>query len=306
MASEPGELPLLSAAALVVLNEQAVKLRAELRDLHGELARAQHQLGTQQSSRLVAANEKLVVAAMQAESIAETAVSDLDALARSSQYDALTETPNRRLMRDRLDSAIVMARRRSAHLAVIFVDGDRFKEINDTQGHAVGDAVLQRVARQLKLVLRDSDTVSRHGGDEFLALLSEVRQASDAALIAGKMLAGLAVPHPQGDQLCGVSVSMGIAVYPEDGDDAETLIGHADAAMYRAKKQGGGRFEFHQPAHFASGHAPLSGTCALLAPPPHEQRRVGGLVAVCAERRRGERRQGRVAERRRHPEGTRS
>ena len=168
----------------------------------------------------------------------------LNDLTRVTQRDALTDTPNRALMLDRLENAIAMAKRHEARIAVLFVDIDHFKHINDRFGHAAGDAVLQLVARRLEEAVRESDTVSRHSGDEFLILLAEITQASDAALIATKMLAAVAAPIEEA-QPFPVTASVGIAIYPDDGVDAASLIERADAAMYRAKKTGGGRFEFH-------------------------------------------------------------
>jgi diguanylate cyclase (GGDEF)-like protein len=120
-------------------------------------------------------------------------------------------------MLDRLENAIVHARRRGSRIAVLFVDLDRFKQINDSRGHAVGDEVLQLVARRLESVVRQSDTVSRHGGDEFLVLLSDVAQASDAARVAAKMLSTLAAPAIVGGEAMRVSASIGITIFPEDG-----------------------------------------------------------------------------------------
>ncbi|HET7157470.1 MAG TPA: GGDEF domain-containing protein, partial [Burkholderiales bacterium] len=191
------------------------------------------------------ANEQLVLAALRAETLAETTVHQLDDLTRSSQRDVLTGTPNRALMLDRLASAIAIARRRGTRTAVLFLDLDAFKQINDTLGHAAGDELLQVVARRLESVVRDSDTVSRHSGDEFLVLLADISQASDASLIAGKMLDALAEPTQMGTQMLNITASLGIAIYPDDGEDVGTLINRADAAMYRAKRNGRARFEFH-------------------------------------------------------------
>jgi GGDEF domain-containing protein len=174
---------------LARLNGQAAALRAELATLRRNLADARRGSGAIKNVELQEANQQLVLAALQAETTAEIAVSDLGDLTRASQRDALTNTPNRVLMLDRLESAIVMARRHGARIAVLFLDVDRFKPINDTLGHAAGDEVLQIIARRLESVVRDSDTVSRHGGDEFLVLLSEVLQPSDAALVATKIIA---------------------------------------------------------------------------------------------------------------------
>jgi len=191
-----------------------------------------------------------VLAALHAETIAEEAVSHLDKLTRSSQHDALTDTPNRALMLDRLENAIALARRHRTRIAVLFLDLDEFKQINDTLGHAVGDAVVQLVARRLESVVRHSDTVSRHGGDEFLVLMTEISQPSDAALIAEKILAALAAPTQIDNHLISLSASLGIALFPEDGDDAATLITRADAAMYSCKNRGGSNFQFYSEATF--------------------------------------------------------
>ncbi len=185
---------------------------------------------------LRAANESLVLAAMQA----QTKMSDLE---RSSQRDALTDMPNRALMLDRLKQAIAMAQRHAKRVAVFFVDLDDFKSINDVYGHAVGDAVLQRAARHLESAVRTSDTVSRHGGDEFLVLVTEIALRSDVTAIAAKILSALTKPAVEGTEMLPLSASIGISFYPEDGTDAVTLIERADAAMYRAKRNGRNRFE---------------------------------------------------------------
>lgn len=243
----PDEEPPTAAGTTVAQFEaQTHALKEELSRLQCELEDLKHAFNATQAADLLEANENLVLAALQAEAIAESATLTLDELARNGQRDPLTGTPNRGLMNDRLDSAITLARRRSTHIAVLFVDLDYFKPINDTLGHPVGDAVLCQVARRLESVVRDSDTVSRYGGDEFLVLLAEVTQASDAAQIAAKMLASLGEPCHVGDIVLRLSASVGIALFPEDGDDAATLIDRADVAMYRAKREGGGCFDFHR------------------------------------------------------------
>ncbi len=230
--------------AMLRLTEMVAQARAELLEVRKELAQACLELNELHGDHLLRANEQLVLAALQAETMAETARGELDTLAIASQRDVLTDTPNRALMHDRLESAIDMARRRGSHLAVLFVDLDHFKQINDTLGHAVGDELLKWVASSLGSVVRHSDTVSRHGGDEFLVLLSDVASSADAGLIATKMLASLDQPHDIGAHTLRTAASVGIAVFPEDGEDAATLVHQADAAMYRAKRLGGARFEF--------------------------------------------------------------
>jgi diguanylate cyclase (GGDEF)-like protein len=196
-----------------------------------------------------------VQSAIDAQVSALAAVSRLDALAISMQRDALTNTPNRALLLDRLQSAIALAQRRSSNTAVVFLDVDHFKHINDTLGHATGDAVLQMVARRLQAAVRDSDAVGRHGGDEFLVLLAEVSRQADAAQIARKIISDVAAPILACGHLLQVSVSAGIALYPEDASDAQSLISLADAAMYRSKRSGGGCYTFHSDPPGAVGGA---------------------------------------------------
>lgn len=194
------------------------------------------------------ANEQLILAALHAETIAENAVTHLDELAHSSQHDALTGTPNRALMLDRMENAIAFANRHGTRIGVLFLDLDEFKQINDTLGHAVGDGVVQLVARRLEAEVRQSDTVSRHGGDEFLVLLAEIAQPSDAALVAEKILAALAAPTWVDNHLISLSASIGIALFPDDGTDAATLMSSADTAMYSCKRHGGSNFQFYSDA----------------------------------------------------------
>lgn len=191
------------------------------------------------------ANEHLILAALRAETIAEKAVTHLDELVHSSKHDALTGTPNRALMLDRLENAIALAKRHGTRIGVLFLDLDDFKQINDTFGHAVGDAAVQLAARRLEAEVRQSDTISRHGGDEFLVLLAEITQPSGAALVAEKILAALAAPSRIDDHQISLSASIGIALFPDDGTDVATLITHADTAMYNCKEHGGGSFQFY-------------------------------------------------------------
>lgn len=161
-----------------------------------------------------------------------------------AQHDALTNLPNRALLSDRITQAITLAERRGSHLALLFLDLDNFKHINDSLGHAVGDQLLQEVARRLSDCVRSSDTVSRLGGDEFVVLLSESQSAEDAAHTAEKILSALAVPHSTGEQQLHITSSIGISTYPSDAEDGESLIKNADTAMYQAKEEGRNNYQF--------------------------------------------------------------
>ncbi len=230
---------------LMRLNEQAHAMRAELRSLQRHLSDVRRDINADRAAVLVATNERLVLAALEAQIAAETATSNFGELTRASQRDALTDTPNRALMLDRLESAITMAQRRGTQAAIFFVDLDNFKKINDTLGHAAGDAVLQLVAKRLACAVRDSDAVSRHGGDEFLVLLVDVSCVADIAAIAQNMLMEIGAPAVIAHQELGLSASLGIAVYPHDSEDPTVLIALADAAMYQSKRRGGGQYTFH-------------------------------------------------------------
>jgi diguanylate cyclase (GGDEF)-like protein/PAS domain S-box-containing protein len=159
-------------------------------------------------------------------------------------HDQLTGLPNRSLFHDRLGQAMVQAKRQSQNMAVMFLDLDRFKVVNDTLGHPVGDTLLQAVSQRLKACLREGDTLSRIGGDEFMLLLPLIHSRDNVIFIAEKVLAALKAPfNIEGNEIF-IGVSVGIALYPEDGDNRETLIKHADIAMYHAKDHGRNNFKF--------------------------------------------------------------
>jgi len=165
-------------------------------------------------------------------------------LAHLAQHDFLTDLPNRMLLSDRVENAIALARRHGKQRAVLFLDLDGFKHINDSLGHPIGDKLLQSVAQRLVACVRGSDTVSRQGGDEFVVLLSEIERAEDAAVSAEKMLLALAAPHSIAGSEFHIAASIGISIYPDDGRDAETLIRCADTAMYHAKSKGRNNYQF--------------------------------------------------------------
>ena len=170
-------------------------------------------------------------------------------IAHSAEHDDLTGLPNRMLLNDRLGQAISTAKRNVKQVAVIFLDLDGFKHVNDSLGHAVGDRLLQSVAKRLVQCVRPSDTVSRQGGDEFVVMLSDVEHNSeDATHAAARMLKAVAEPHAIGQHELHVTTSIGVSVYPDDGQDAGTLIKNADTAMYQAKDHGRQSYQFFTPA----------------------------------------------------------
>ena len=161
-----------------------------------------------------------------------------------ADHDPLTGLPNRRLLEDRLTQALALSQRNRKQTAVMFVDLDRFKTINDSLGHTVGDQVLKEVAQRLVKQLRIGDTICRLGGDEFVVVLPEAKRSTDAANVAGKIIETLSQPVRAADRELTVTPSIGISVFPEDGRDAETLIRNADAAMYHAKESGRANYQF--------------------------------------------------------------
>ncbi|HEX8409603.1 MAG TPA: EAL domain-containing protein [Thermoanaerobaculia bacterium] len=174
---------------------------------------------------------------------------DEEMIRHLAYFDALTGLPNRMLFDDRLAQALAHSRRRGARgLAIMCLDLDRFKTINETLGHGAGDELLRAVASSLSATLREEDTVARLGGDEFLFLLPEVDDVEDAARVARKILTVLEAPFSVHGHELHLTASVGIAMFPLDGDDAETLIRNADTALYRAKKQGGNRYQLYAPA----------------------------------------------------------
>jgi diguanylate cyclase (GGDEF)-like protein/PAS domain S-box-containing protein len=162
-----------------------------------------------------------------------------------AHYDSLTGLANRNLMNDRLNQQIISSQRTSRRVGLLFMDLDRFKNINDSLGHSVGDQLLQSVAERLRRSVRRGDTIARLGGDEFLVIMSDLRQAEDAAYVAEKILQTMAAPHYINGHTLNISPSMGLSICPEDGTQAETLIKNADAAMYHAKARGRNNYQFY-------------------------------------------------------------
>ena len=247
-ASTPAALAAREAAVLI--REQAADRRDAAADLRDKIAdqreeavwgTARHREPTK--NHLLEANENLIVAVVHSLTIAEAAERAAIQLSFKAERDFLTGLPNRALLTDRLAQSIELARRHRKRVALMFLDLDHFKEINDSLGHSVGDQLLQSAARRLEACVRHSDTVSRHGGDEFVVLLSEIEAARDAARAAEKLLKAMAEPHCIGDHRLNVTLSIGISIYPDDGDQVEAVLSNADIAMYHAKRGGGNSYQ---------------------------------------------------------------
>jgi diguanylate cyclase (GGDEF)-like protein/PAS domain S-box-containing protein len=161
-----------------------------------------------------------------------------------ANHDSLTGLPNRSLMNDLIQQSAAIAKRKGSILALLFLDLDHFKTINDSLGHPVGDALLQHVAARLKKTIREGDSVGRLGGDEFLVLLPELSRSEDAAVVAEKIIAGMREPIAVEGHRLAITASIGISVYPADGAEATALIRNADAAMYHAKERGRNTYQF--------------------------------------------------------------
>lgn len=236
--------------------EAAMKTRetsADLRDIKATArecditASAALQGGdSEQLKMLQDANAHLVIATLEAHRMAEEIQLAKGQLNHLAYHDVLTDLPNRTLLLDRLNQGIELARRQNRQMAIMFLDLDRFKHINDSLGHSIGDHLLRSVAKRLLECVRQSDTVSRQGGDEFVLLLPVIDHAGDAAIAAQKILAAFALPHRISWHDLHISTSIGISIYPNDGEDAETLIKSADTAMYYAKENGRNSFKFFE------------------------------------------------------------
>lgn len=207
------------------------------------------------TSDMVAANEALVLAALRAMQQADEAVLARFEAERRGGLDSLTQIPGRAQTLEALAHAVAQARRSSTPLAVLFLDLDNFKRINDVHGHRAGDEVLKASSARMKKVLREADFVGRYGGDEFVALLTDVAHPADAVPIADKLIAALDEPLRVGSHVLRMSPSIGIAMFPGDATASEELLARADAAMYFAKGRGSGRYAFSHEARGVHANA---------------------------------------------------
>ena len=230
---------------LARLGLQVDAMRALLVRLTQDAVRAERRLDQSQAAALTEVNEQLVLAALTNQADAETAAQAQQDAVRSAELDALTQVANRTTLLGRFGQALTNARRHGTWFALLFLDLDNFKQLNDAYGHAFGDRVLRLVADRLVSAVRRVDTVSRHGGDEFLVLLADLNQPGEAQMIAEKLVEALDAPAELDGHVVSLSASVGIAIYPDDGDDFDTLVARADAAMYEAKRQSAGGVALH-------------------------------------------------------------
>jgi diguanylate cyclase (GGDEF)-like protein len=254
----------LAREALVSAREQAAdQCDVQLRQREQALGR-RHELLAQHDSdrrdaarmkrvlqrhivRLRQANAHLVIATLGAQVMTEEVQRAKDDMGHMAHHDFLTNLPNRLLLMERMAQAIAMARRQGTRMAVLFIDLDRFKVINDSLGHAIGDLLLQAVGQRLLSVIRTTDTASRQGGDEFVVLLSEVANERAVSDLADKLCRTLAEPFQLDGETAHIGGTIGISMYPDDGEEAETLIRNADVAMYHGKHSGRSCCYFYRP-----------------------------------------------------------
>lgn len=234
-----------AARELALVRAEMQATRRELNALQTHLSIAKGHFAEESAARLVEANEQLVIAAVQAQNDSDQVALELQEVSNCLEIDVLTQLPNRLRLLDRFGIAIANARRHGRRLALLFLDLNDFKQVNDFLGHRIGDEVLKHAAHCLTSSIRETDTASRHGGDEFLILLSEISSVSDTAVVADKIIAALGVPLRIERHLLRLTASIGISIFPDDGEDIETLIDRADRAMYNAKRDQSLRFAFH-------------------------------------------------------------
>ncbi|MDP4535786.1 GGDEF domain-containing protein [Alkalimonas collagenimarina] len=223
-----------------VLQLQLNALHSDMRQMRCEIV-VQQKLWYQEQQQLQQDKLLLALALLHAGTLHISSQAKLKKLTQDSQCDALTQTLNRSIMLDRIGHAISVSKREQSQFALLFVDLDNFKPINDNHGHAAGDAILQLVSARLTSALRDSDAVSRHGGDEFLLLLNHIKSEEDVIQLAHKIGRAITQPYQIDGHEISLSASIGMAIYPEHGSSIPDLIRYADTAMYRAKQEGGCR-----------------------------------------------------------------
>ncbi|MFO7569126.1 MAG: EAL domain-containing protein [Smithellaceae bacterium] len=229
------------------LRQETARLRQKALRTKRKTAQAKAKLCSRTEKLLRDANEQLVVASIHAQTMTETAQQIALQMAHMAEHDFLTGLPNRVLLNDRLERSIALAQRQGKKVALMYMDIDHFKHINDSHGHMIGDQLLQSIAGRLHASIRLSDTVSRHGGDEFIVMLSDVENPEDATDAAQKLIETMAEPHLIGIHRLHVTLSIGISLYPDDCKDMESLFTNADTALYHAKKKGRNNYQMFTP-----------------------------------------------------------
>ena len=209
------------------------------------IVKAAHDEST--NAQMLEANERLIAATIHAQAMTKAAELATEQMSYMAEHDVLTGLPNRSLLTDRLLQSIALAQRHDKKVALMYLDLDHFKHVNDSLGHAVGDQLLQSVAKRLQTCVRLSDTVSRQGGDEFVVLLTEIDEVQDALLTADKVIEAMARPHSISGNQLHVTISIGISIYPDDGSDIEAMLRNADTAMYQAKNTGRNHYHLYHP-----------------------------------------------------------
>jgi len=236
--TDPPDTALANAAReYAELKRQIDSMRAVLTRLFQDVVHAESLLGATQAVKLRETNEQLIVAALRNQTDAQLAAQALNEASRFPALDALTQLPNRALFLDRFEIAMANARRHGTRLGLLSLGLDNLKEINEALGHAAGDQALQTVARCIATSVRTVDSVNRNGGDEFLVLLAEISEVSNASDVAEKLRALLVESNGTGDLAARLTASIGIAIYPDDGEVAAVLIERARAAMQHARTQ---------------------------------------------------------------------
>ena len=230
---------------MVDRREVATALREQALLPRVAAAKAEARASARAAAQLRRVNERLVLATVGAQNRTDAAEQVTAAMARAAHHDGLTGLPNRTLLADRLERAMALALRQGHQAALLFLDLDHFKQVNDTLGHPAGDLLLQSIARRLQACVRRTDTVCRQGGDEFLILLGDIREMDDAIRVAQEVIDAMKPAHRIGGRRVAVTLSIGISCFPDDGTDLEALVQAADRAMYQAKRNGRNRFHVY-------------------------------------------------------------
>lgn len=264
---------LVQREATATTREAELEQREKAVQLQEAAVLSKDGLNADTASLLREANENLVVATVHAQTMTEAAETATAQMSYMAQHDILTGLPNRALLTDRLAQSMALAQRHGQKVVLLYLDLDNFKRINDSLGHTVGDELLQAVAKRLNASVRQSDSVCRQGGDEFVLLLAEVETVKDAARAAAMLIEATSLPYLVGGHRLHVSASIGLSIFPDDGSDVETLLRNADTAMYYAKKNGRSNFQMFSPDMHARAVARQSTEATL-----RHALETGGLV----------------------------